>query len=184
MSKSRSNSVIKFPSSDPASRVSLRGPSSVLAGDVATFTCLSHNVSGHSNFKWFIGNTELHDHTDTEEVGEVHKSLLRYSPSWEDDGLYLSCSSTNAQYPDLAREDGYILDIKCNYWSKIEEITVTSNINLAVTPRAKIRFWRNLMVSSIHLGEDVYLECDIKANPPVYNVTWRQNVNIVITGKL
>ena len=40
------------------------------------------------------------------------------------------------------------------------------------------------MVSSIHLGEDVYLECDIKANPPVYNVTWRQNVNIVITGKL
>ena len=37
----------------------------------------------------------------------------RYSPSWEDDGLYLSCRSTNTEYPDLAREDGYILDIKC-----------------------------------------------------------------------
>ena len=37
----------------------------------------------------------------------------RYSPSWEDDGLYLSCRSANAEYPDITREDGYILDIKC-----------------------------------------------------------------------
>ena len=80
---------------------------------MATFTCLSHNVSGHSNFHWFLGKLELHDHTDTVLPGQLHRSLLRYSPSWEDDGLYLSCSSTNAQYPDLAREDGYILDIKC-----------------------------------------------------------------------
>ena len=70
------------------------------------------------------------------------------------------------------------------YESKIEEVIVSSNINVAVTPRAKIRFWRNLLVNSIHLGEDVYFECDIKANPPVYNVTWRQNVNIVIMVKL
>ena len=40
------------------------------------------------------------------------------------------------------------------------------------------------MVSNIHRGEDVYFECDIKANPAVYNVTWRHNVNIVIIVKL
>ena len=68
--------------------------------------------------------------------------------------------------------------------SKIENIISTSNIYVAVTPRARIRFWRNLLVSNIHRGEDVYFECDIKANPAVYNVTWRHNVNIVIIVKL
>ena len=68
--------------------------------------------------------------------------------------------------------------------SKIENIISPSNIYVAVTPRARIRFWRNLLVSNIHRGEDVYFECDIKANPAVYNVTWRHNVNIVIIVKL
>ena len=34
------------------------------------------------------------------------------------------------------------------------------------------------MWSNIHLGDDVYLECDIQANPAIYNVTWRHNVSI------
>ena len=72
----------------------------------------------------------------------------------------------------------------CDQRSKIENLSSTSNINVAVTPRARIRFWRNLLVSNIHRGEDVYFECDIKANPAVYNVTWRHNVNIVIIVKL
>merc|ERR1719422_2793731 len=98
----------------PTSKVTLSGPQTILAGDVATFSCKSHNVSGHSTFRWFIGNTELHDHTDSDDDGDTHKSMLRYSPSWEDDGLYLSCRSANAEYPDITREDGYILDIKAN----------------------------------------------------------------------
>ena len=28
-------------------------------------------------FRWFIGQTELHDHTDTKEPGHKHKSTLR-----------------------------------------------------------------------------------------------------------
>ena len=34
--------------------MSLSGPGSILAGDVATFICVSHNVSGHSTFRWHI----------------------------------------------------------------------------------------------------------------------------------
>ena len=63
--------------SDPASRVSLSGPGSILAGEVATFTCTAHNVSGHTKFNWFIGNIELHDHTNTVEPGDLHRSVLR-----------------------------------------------------------------------------------------------------------
>ena len=45
-----------------------------------------------------------------------------------------------------------------------------------VTPRARIRFWRGLAGDSVQLGEDVFLECEVAANPAVYNVTWRHNV--------
>ena len=111
----------------------------------------------------------------------MNESLInvdRYSPSWEDDGLYLSCSSYNIDYPNITRDDGYILDIKCRKIEKVCCYISGSNINIAVTPRAKIRFWRNLVWTSIHLGDDVYLECDVEANPSVYNVTWRHNVSI------
>lgn len=46
----------------------------------------------------------------------------------------------------------------------------------AVTPIAKIKYWRSLISSNIHLGDDVYFECEITANPATYNVTWRHNV--------
>ena len=45
----------------------------------------------------------------------LYCTITRYSPSWEDAGLYLSCRSANTEYPDKAREDGYILDIRCEY---------------------------------------------------------------------
>ena len=48
-----------------------------------------------------------------EYLNDLLNICYRYSPSWEDDGLYLSCRSANAEYPDITREDGYILDIKC-----------------------------------------------------------------------
>ena len=47
---------------------------------------------------------------------------------------------------------------------------------LAVTPIATIKYWRSLVSSDIHLGDDVYFECEIRANPATYNVTWRHNV--------
>ena len=53
-----------------------------------------------------------------------------------------------------------------------------SSINFSVTPIAKIKYWRNLVSSNIQLGEDVYFECEIRANPATYNVTWRHNVSL------
>jgi len=118
----------------------------------------ARNVSGPSIFRWFIGQTQLYDHTDQQ--GEKDKnswqSTLRYSPSPSDDRQYLSCSTVNTLYPDEPKEDGYILDIK-------------------FTPIAKIKYWRSLVSSDIHLGDDVYFECEIMANPTTYNVTWRHN---------
>ena len=52
----------------------------------------------------------------------------------------------------------------------------TFRFNILVTPIAKIKYWRSLVSSDIHLGDDVYFECEIMANPATYNVTWRHNV--------
>ena len=35
------------------------------------------------------------------------------------------------------------------------------------------------MSSDIHLGDDVYFEFEITANPTTYNVTWQHNVRIL-----
>ena len=50
------------------------------------------------------------------------------------------------------------------------------HLEFSVTPIAKIKYWRSLVSSDIHLGDDVYFECEITANPATYNVTWRHNV--------
>ena len=58
---------------DPASSVHLSpSVSPLLAGELATFSCLARNVSGPSIFRWFIGQTQLYDHTDQQ--GEKDKN--------------------------------------------------------------------------------------------------------------
>ena len=59
------NILNPYISLDPASSVHLSpSVSPLLAGELATFSCLAKNVSGPSVFRWFIGKTQLYDHTD------------------------------------------------------------------------------------------------------------------------
>jgi hypothetical protein len=44
-------------------------------------------------------------------------------------------------------------------------------------PVSLIVFGRSLNPKNIREGDDVYFECHVKANPPFYNITWRQNVS-------
>lgn len=46
--------------------------------------------------------------------------------------------------------------------------------SLAVAPQLRISFGANIGRDSIREGSDVYLECRVKANPPVKEVVWLQ----------
>ncbi len=50
-------------------------------------------------------------------------------------------------------------------------------IFLADTPRLSLAAGLNLDMEDIKEGDDVYFECGIKANPPVFKVQWFHNVS-------
>lgn len=47
-------------------------------------------------------------------------------------------------------------------------------------PRLKIYLGRNLNVSNIKEGSDVYFECTIDASPSITRLDWDHNVSIII----
>ena len=38
---------------------------------------------------------------------------VRFVPKPDEDGKYVSCRATNPNFPDITREDGYIVRVKC-----------------------------------------------------------------------
>ena len=61
------DSILKLIPADPSSSVKLSpSPSPSLAGELTTFSCVASNVSGPSVSRWFIGQTQLYDYTDTQ----------------------------------------------------------------------------------------------------------------------
>lgn len=47
-------------------------------------------------------------------------------------------------------------------------------------PRLQINLGRNLDVSNIKEGSDVYFECTIKASPAIIRLDWDHNVSITV----
>ena len=62
---------------------------------------------------------------ETEEVEDaegnvefVSTAILRYIPTAEDNGKFLSCRAVNEYFPVRPKEDGYTLDVKCKFLPK------------------------------------------------------------------
>lgn len=54
-------------------------------------------------------------------------------------------------------------------------------IQLTDIPETEIRLGTNLDPKSIKEGSDVYFDCLIQAEPPVYKVEWRHQVGLDAT---
>lgn len=44
-------------------------------------------------------------------------------------------------------------------------------------PRTSIELGRRVSAEEIREGSDIYLECHVRANPPIHRLVWIHNVN-------
>ena len=49
-------------------------------------------------------------------------------------------------------------------------------------PRVRLSLGSNIDPEAISEGNDVYMDCEIRANPRVYKVEWSHNVNSMVVS--
>lgn len=86
----------------------------------------------------------------------VTMSTLSFVPSPEDNLRQLSCRADNPLLPASGLEEGLRLHVN-------------------FPPQVQVSLGSSINPESVVEGTDVYLECHVKANPVVYEVTWLFN---------
>ncbi|XP_076325591.1 neural cell adhesion molecule 1-like isoform X4 [Tachypleus tridentatus] len=86
--------------------------------------------------------------------GNITVSALTIVPTSDDNGKYLSCRAENVLIPGSAIEDGWKLQVH-------------------FVPQLSLRLGSKLRHSHIQEGNNVYFECNIRANPSSTRISWR-----------
>ncbi|CAO1440615.1 unnamed protein product [Diamesa serratosioi] len=108
---------------------------------------------------WWKGSTQMRTTREwTSTDGNLTRSILSYHPHIEDQGKFLSCRAEQSLIPESGIEQGFKLDIH-----HVPVLTLEFGTN------------QQTHTTAIREGADVYFECNIKSNPWVYRVIWKQN---------
>lgn len=114
-------------------------------------------------------------------------SELVYLPAPEDNGKLMTCSVTTetiAGGVGLYLKDTRVLDIKRNLFNFLY---IVFQIHFIIyflffyldAPIVSLSLGAPLDPNNLMKGSDVYLECDIKANPSVKKVEWFHDVSLL-----
>ncbi|XP_067006836.2 nephrin [Anabrus simplex] len=87
------------------------------------------------------------------EDGNQSLSILTFVPVIDDDGKYLTCRAENPDIADSALEDKW-------------------KLNVHYMPVVTLKMGSSLNPDDIKEGDDVYFECNIRANPKAYKLSW------------
>lgn len=118
--------------------------------------------------------------------GNVTASTLSLLVSAEDGGQYLTCRAENLQLVTSVLEDTWKLNVQCkDSLSLFRFVELRRNpvailslsLSLADVPVVRLELGSKLQASLIKEGDDVYMECSIRANPWVTRVVWKHNVS-------
>ncbi|XP_043219892.1 nephrin-like [Amphibalanus amphitrite] len=110
-----------------------------------------------ANVTWWIGQRRLTGDTLMEmSQGNITSSTLPFTPTAADNGRFLRCRAENRLVRDGVLEDSRVLNVR-------------------FAPIVSLRLGPSLDPKNIREGQDVYFECDIKANPVIYSLSWLHN---------
>ena len=110
-----------------------------LAGHMEKLECEGRGSYPAPKFKWYVGKRELEGTIQTDESyvagndnfvtgsfaqeerkefigGEevaITTGSIRFIPKNDDNGKYISCRVTNSYFPEITKEDGYLITVNC-----------------------------------------------------------------------
>ncbi|XP_022645893.1 uncharacterized protein LOC111243887 isoform X2 [Varroa destructor] len=111
-------------------------------------------------------------------------STIELIPSPDDDGKQLVCRAENPSMPSLRSQNGasggasraaIMASESAGVSPRPGENGIDDGIKLHVryVPQMTVRLGTKLRHTHIREGSDVFLECDVKANPPLIEMGWR-----------
>lgn len=114
--------------------------------------CESIGSRPNAIITWYKGKRQLRRAKD-EALNNITKSTLNFVPTTEDDGKSITCRAENPKVSGLFLE-------------------TTWKIEVIYPPIVTLRLGSTLVVDEIKESDDIYFECDIKANPPWRKLSW------------
>ncbi|OQR74768.1 hypothetical protein BIW11_08858, partial [Tropilaelaps mercedesae] len=143
------------------------------------------------NFASDLGQTALARSSSS----SWYSSTVDFVPGPEDDGKMLTCRAHNPAMPSIHHtqhssthfnvpETSDYADTKGNdgagHTTSFRSSTTPNNsiddgikLHVQYVPQLTVRLGKKLRYSHIREGSDVFLECDVKANPPIIEMGWR-----------
>ncbi|XP_054716503.1 nephrin-like [Uloborus diversus] len=136
------------------------------AGTRKQIICETTGSRPRATLTWWLDGKKIGaGTTDTvSDGGNLTVSTLHLVPTPDDDGKILSCRAENAALPNAAIEDEWT--VRVNY-----------------APIIHLALGASISLSNIKEGSDVYLECNIRANPWVNDVVWQFEDHYVSSNK-
>ncbi|XP_031784587.1 synaptogenesis protein syg-2 isoform X2 [Nasonia vitripennis] len=131
------------------------------AGRKYEINCMTFGSRPAANLTWYMEGQRLSNYTQTiSPDGNMTSSILTLTPSLEDNGKLITCRAENPRVKGAALED-------------------TLKLNVFYVPILKLQLGSNMNPRDIEEGDDVYFDCDVRANPAAYKVVWKHNGNVL-----
>ncbi|XP_075983104.1 neural cell adhesion molecule 1-like isoform X2 [Anticarsia gemmatalis] len=141
----------------PLSVSLLNRPQQLLAGASSTLRCVSEGSRPPAHITWFKDNRSFDKNMVTDHANETWSvSTLVFSPSPMDNGATVKCVAANPSLPTKTIDDHLQLNV---VYSPLVTLTLGSTLN----------------PHDIKEGDDVYFECNVRANPREHRISWYHN---------
>ncbi|KAL0869211.1 hypothetical protein ABMA27_007488 [Loxostege sticticalis] len=141
----------------PLSVSLLNRPPQLIAGAEASLRCVAEGSRPSALVTWFKDNRSFEKDKVTDHSNETWSvSTLVFTPSPADNGAAVKCVASNPALPTKAIDDQL-------------------QLNVVYSPLVTLSLGSTLNPHDIKEGDDVYFECNVRANPREHRISWYHN---------
>ncbi|KAI5643163.1 immunoglobulin domain-containing protein [Phthorimaea operculella] len=141
----------------PLSISLLSRPHQLVANTPTSLRCAAEGSRPPAQIVWYKDNRSFEMTKVTEHSNETWSvSSLTFSPEPEDNGSIIKCVATNPSLPAKPIDDQLTL-------------------NVVYSPLVTLSLGSTLNPHDIKEGDDVYFECNVRANPREHRISWYRN---------